>query len=158
MCKKVSGGSCLWEDLYQEFRIKVWTKEDKIIEANEGGYLEVYCYSIIHNLLMNKGRVNSPLYNICDNLGDLADYKAEVLQESKTNVHNNRTRETIKKAVSELNKLVNSENKNVKFKAGLLKDVCLNKNMRRVSMEQNINYRTVYEAVKETSKVLKGKL
>lgn len=161
ICKKVSNYSYLWEDLLQEFRLIIIgpNKKESLEQAKKENYLEIYCYGIIKNLWLKRNRVKTtktgqtnPLYQITDNLYDWKDYKNEI------NTTQRDHEDFGKQAMNELSKLLNSENRKTRRQAHLLKAMINGSNIKRVSIEKNINYRIAYEGIKETANKIKLKL
>jgi hypothetical protein len=69
VCKRTAKKPHLSDDLYQEFILSVLEiKDDRLIRAKQGNYLEVFCISIINNIWSNRHRVRmtigktNPLY------------------------------------------------------------------------------------------------
>lgn len=74
ICKKIAKKPHLADDLYQEFFLSLLEiKDDRLIEAKEGGYLEVLCVGIISNIWGKRYRVKtyktgntSTMYEMCN--------------------------------------------------------------------------------------------
>ena len=74
ICKKIAKKPHLADDLYQEFFLSLLEiKDERLIEAKKGGYLEVLCVGIISNIWGKRYRVKtyvngstSTLYEMCD--------------------------------------------------------------------------------------------
>ena len=74
ICKKIAKKPHLADDLYQEFFLSLLEiKDERLIEAKKGGYLEVLCVGIISNIWGKRYRVKtyvngstSTLYEMCE--------------------------------------------------------------------------------------------
>lgn len=74
ICKQVAKRPHLADDLYQEFFLTLLEiKDDRLIKANEEGYLEVLCVGVINNIWGKRDRVKtyvngktSPLHEAMD--------------------------------------------------------------------------------------------
>lgn len=72
ICKQIAKKPHLAEDLYQEFFLSLCEiKDQRLEDASSGGYLEVFCVGVIHNIWKNRGRVKknkngntSPLHEL----------------------------------------------------------------------------------------------
>lgn len=75
ICKQIAKRPHLADDLYQEFFLSLCEiKDDRLSNASDGGYLEVFCYGIISNIWGKRHRVKSyktgstsPLYELHNN-------------------------------------------------------------------------------------------
>lgn len=60
ICKKIAKRPFLADELYQEFFLALCEiKDRRLIEAQAGGYLEVFCVGIINNIWTRRDRVKS---------------------------------------------------------------------------------------------------
>lgn len=167
ICKQVTNNNYRHQDLLQDFYEYVLLNINLFSSAFEDGKLDVYCYWTIVNMWRHRDRVKthvdgktSDLYSISDSTGDWEDYKYYLRNQS--------ARENTKQAVRELNKLLSSKDEKEKWQAGILRDAlkieaAINTtkrtvNIRQVSMAKEINYRTAYDAIKETTKKIKTKI
>lgn len=167
ICKQVTDNNYRYKDLLQDFYEYVLLNVNQFKQALEDGRLDVYCYWTIANMWRHRGRVKthvdgktSDLYSISDNVGDWEDYKYYL--------KNQNARQVTRQAVNELNKLLYSKDKKERFQAGILRDALKHEsarnttkrtvNIRQVSIDKDINYRTAYEAIKETTQKIKTKI
>jgi len=145
-CKYVTNNSSLWEDLYQEFRIKVLLIF-KQIEASESP--ESYCRSIIHNIWRDSNGFRPSRKNSMT-LANYSDMSYEV-----TDRHYNESPKEDNGIMPELEFLLRSENKKKREQAALFKAFIEGHNRLEISKQTGINYRTVYEAVEQTALTIK---
>lgn len=167
ICKQVTGSNYRYKDLLQDFYEYVLLNVNQFTEAFKADRLDVYCYWTIANMWRHRGRVKthidgktSDLYSIADNTGDWEDYKYYL--------RNQNARQVTKQAVSELNKLLSSKDKKEKWQAGILREALKQEaarnsskrtiNIRQISIDKEINYRTAYDAIKETTQKIKTKI
>lgn len=72
ICKQIAKKPHLADELYQEFFLSLCEiKDNRLLDARSGGYLEIFCIGIINNIWKNRGRVKvykngntSPLYEL----------------------------------------------------------------------------------------------
>ncbi len=148
-CRYVSNNSSLWQDLYQEFRIVVFTTFNKIQSADSP---EAYCRSIIYNLWRlgngyghGTSQAKESLVNYSDTAYEIND-RLLLVDESD---HDCSVYE------KEVNRLMRSESNRVQKKALIFNEFISGKNRLEISRQTGINYRTVYDAVKETAETIK---
>ena len=75
-CKRLYNNRYLWEDLLQEFYIKIFNCKKKFINEIE---LKKYCFVVIRNLFYQKERKNSNLKEIAND-NELADIEDETTE------------------------------------------------------------------------------
>ena len=75
-CKRLYKNRYLWEDLIQEFYIKIFNCKKKFIDETE---LKKYCFVVIRNLFYQKERKNSNLKEIAND-NELADIEDETTE------------------------------------------------------------------------------
>lgn len=144
-CRQISNNSQFWEDLYQEFRIKILSLKNKTTDNIDG-----YCYYIISNLWRDCNgyrptRKNAMLF------ANYADRAYEVTDR----IMSNEQEQDSSDVMTELNMLLKSENKKVKKQAEIFKE-CIGGTKRiDISREKSINYRIVHDAVRETAQTIK---
>ena len=75
-CKRLYNNRYLWEDLLQEFYIKIFNCKKKFIDETE---LKKYCFVVIRNLFYQKERKNSALKEIAND-NELTDIEDETTE------------------------------------------------------------------------------
>jgi len=75
-CKRLYNNRYLWEDLLQEFYIKIFNCKKKFIDETE---LKKYCFVVIRNLFYQKERKNSNLKEIAND-NELTDIEDETTE------------------------------------------------------------------------------
>lgn len=165
ICIKIAVRHDLADDLYQEFFLSLLNiKDDRLILAYEGKYLEVFCYGIIHNIWSMRGRCKkyekgstSPLYNATDNIYnldmfddveviDVPDYLdphtlLEIMEESHI------TKDDI---IKQVERDKTSTDRTTMFRAHVFYQSMFNfKNPRKFAEVSNIPYRVVLHSFNE---------
>ena len=145
-CRYVSNNSSMWEDLYQEFRTKLFIKF-KSIQANTN--IDGYCKSMIYNLWRDMngfrpGRKGGMA------LANYADRSVEITDRIMTGA------EEVQVADIELSldALLRSSNPRTKKKAEIFAAAVLTTRA-EVSRTTGINYALVHEAVNTTKQTIK---
>jgi DNA-directed RNA polymerase specialized sigma24 family protein len=75
-CKRLYNNRYLWEDLLQEFYIKIFNCKKKFIDETE---LKKYCFVVIRNLYYQKERKNSALKELAND-NELTDIEDETTE------------------------------------------------------------------------------
>ena len=75
-CKRLYNNRYLWEDLLQEFYIKIFNCKKKFIDETE---LKKYCFVVIRNLFYQKERKNSNLKELAND-NELTDIEDETTE------------------------------------------------------------------------------
>ena len=75
-CKRLYNNRYLWEDLLQEFYIKIFNCKKKFIDETE---LKKYCFVVIRNLFYQKERKNSSLKELAND-NELTDIEDETTE------------------------------------------------------------------------------
>lgn len=75
-CKRLYNNRYLWEDLLQEFYIKIFNCKKKFIDETE---LKKYCFVVIRNLFYQKERKNSALKELAND-NELTDIEDETTE------------------------------------------------------------------------------
>lgn len=75
-CKRLYNNRYLWEDLLQEFYIKIFNCKKNFIDETE---LKKYCFVVIRNLFYQKERKNSNLKEIAND-NELTDIEDETTE------------------------------------------------------------------------------
>jgi DNA-directed RNA polymerase specialized sigma24 family protein len=75
-CKRLYNNRYLWEDLLQEFYIKIFNCKKKFIDETE---LKKYCFVVIRNLFYQRERKNSNLKEIAND-NELTDIEDETTE------------------------------------------------------------------------------
>lgn len=145
-CKYISNNSSLWQDLYQEFRIKVMTTFKKI-QLTENP--ESYCRSIIYNLWRDSNGFRPSRKNSMT-LANYADISYEV-----TDYHYNESPKDDFDVTPSLEFLLASDNKKIREQAKIFNEFVSGKNRLEISKQTGINYRLVHDAVRETAETIK---
>lgn len=75
-CKRLYNNRYLWEDLLQEFHIKIFNCKKKFIDETE---LKKYCFVVIRNLFYQRERKNSALKELAND-NELTDIEDETTE------------------------------------------------------------------------------
>ena len=153
-CRKITNGSSLWEDLYQELMITAIENEDRLssLDSDEVDlYLWGTAWHLWNSPKQGKSKIKtykadtSPFYSMSDNPYDLNDYfenqKAQGLTQGEKDVR--------VRLVKELNSMLSSNNSATKRQAELLKMFCEGTNRLNISKETGINYKIVHRSIEE---------
>lgn len=86
-CRSLYNGRYLWEDLFQEFVIKVLEQPKELIERlyNAGDEIVKYCFTIIKNLFYQREKNYSPLRELAND-SEIKDIPDNETKEQKVNV------------------------------------------------------------------------
>lgn len=168
------------DELYQEFFLSLCElKDDRLIQAKEGGFLEVYCISIIHHIWSNRGRVKrysngrtSPLFECNDitisdpsipvNKRYLKKTQSEGFIDFELEDDSDQYANEIDHAYSEVMEQVerdlSGDDRNEWFRASVFLQLNTNfKNAREFSIKSKIPYNVVREANQLYKQKLKDK-
>lgn len=162
ICKSIAKQTHLAEDLHSEFITSLLEiKDNRLTEAKEGGYLEVFCVGIINNIWNNRNRVKtyitgktSPLFEY-SNTVSVAENSFDIAQSE----YNHRIDYTYKAATKLINKERNSPNDTVMYNSSVFYHsnyTC--KNAFQYSKKSNIPYMTVKTTYNNYKKYLIDKL
>lgn len=160
-CKKISKNSSIWQELHQEFLVRVI---EKIKEIKEADNLDVYLYVLIYKMWNDpkEGRFKtkthrvgtSPFYQMSDNEQDLKDYHNEI-SIHKLNQQEKDLRSQLKK---ELNGLINSDNERTREQGVFLMLYTEGMNRLQISKQLGVNYRLVHEGIEEAIRQIRAKI
>lgn len=172
ICKRIAKKKHLAEDLYQEFFLALCEiKDDRLIEAYEGNYLEVLCVGIINNIWGKRERVKSyengktsPLYELTSRITSLShdmwqgeDYTdtpfARWIQGvivDKSEPYDQSKDKFLQEVKDLVNKSMNSEDENERFVSRVFHYSSFKfKNVKAFSKESKIPYGVCRRAYKE---------
>lgn len=157
ICKSVTKNSHLWEELYQESMLITCLPNMKVrlLEAVEGGFLEVYITGIIHQQWLTRFKVKifkqntSPYYLIADHSQPITE-RSFVSDYSRERILANR-------AVVELFKKMKSKDSEERESAFLLWEVCKS-NSHTISQEKKTSRYQINKQIAPILKDLKRKL
>jgi DNA-directed RNA polymerase specialized sigma24 family protein len=156
VCKGVAKKPHLTDDLYQEFILALLEINDnRLVEANNGKFLEVFCVGVINNIWINKDRVKSyesgktsPFFEYCNTieLDESLHFESNVTEY-------NYTYEYVKKVVD---KEVDSSNKDTMYKARVFNYSYFEyKNPKKFSEHSKIPYQAVIKTCQQYKEKLK---
>jgi hypothetical protein len=160
------------EELHQEFLLRLCEiGEVKIKEVVSEGYIDWFCMDVINKIWGKRFRVKSYDKGSTNPLFEFSNMSVDADLAYFTPDYNVDFDYSYTKAKDILNKDINSDNKDINYKArvftysvglsikdGEIKEDRLFKNALQFSKKSGINYPAIWKAVKEYKKYLKDKI